>query len=65
MDWVDLNNGIVVGTAGYTAKTTDGGLTWTERNTGTSTITGISMASKDTAFASCDRNVFGASFQTL
>ena len=60
MDWVDLNNGTVVGTAGYTAKTTDGGLTWKERNTGTSTLTGISMASKDTVFTSCDRNIFGA-----
>ncbi|HMQ70630.1 MAG TPA: hypothetical protein PKA90_16735, partial [Ignavibacteria bacterium] len=60
MDWVDLNNGTVVGTAGYTAKTTDGGMTWSERNTGTSTLTGVSMANKDTVFAACDRNVWGA-----
>jgi photosystem II stability/assembly factor-like uncharacterized protein len=63
MDWADLENGTVVGTAGYTAKTKDGGLTWTERNTGTSTLTGVSMASKDTVFAACDRNVWGAVFR--
>ena len=63
MDWVDQNNGTVVGVAGYTAKTTDGGLTWKERNTGSSTLTGVSMASKDTVFAACDRNVWGAIFR--
>ena len=63
MDWTDLNNGTVVGTQGYTAKTSDAGLTWTERNTGSSTITGVSMASKDTVYTSCDRNVYGAIFR--
>ena len=63
MDWTDLNNGTVVGTQGYTAKTSDGGLTWTERNTGTSTIAGVSMASKDTVFAACDRNVWAGLFR--
>ncbi|MEZ4691795.1 MAG: hypothetical protein R3A12_17205 [Ignavibacteria bacterium] len=33
MDWSDLSNGTVVGVQGYTAKTHDGGVTWTERNT--------------------------------
>jgi len=63
MDWSDLNNGTVVGTEGYTAKTSDAGLTWTERNTGSSTITGVSMPSKDTVYASSDRNVYGAIFR--
>ncbi|MBK8554168.1 MAG: hypothetical protein IPL53_25225 [Ignavibacteria bacterium] len=63
MDWVDLNYGTVVGTAGYTAKTSNGGLTWTERNPGSSTLPGVSMPSKDTVFAVCDRNVWGAIFR--
>ncbi len=63
MDWTDINNGVVVGTQGYTAKTTDGGITWTERNPGSSTITGVSMVSKDTVYAVCDRNVNGAIFR--
>ncbi len=63
MDWWDLNNGTIVGTAGYTAKTTDGGITWKERNPGSSTITGVSMQNRDTVFASCDRNVYGAIFR--
>ena len=57
MDWTDLNNGMFVGTQGYTAKTTDGGITWTERNTGTSTLWGVSMPSKDTVYAVCGINV--------
>lgn len=63
MDWADLNNGTVVGTQGYTAKTSNAGLTWTERNTGSSTLTGVSMPNKDTVYASCDRNVYGAIFR--
>jgi len=60
MDWTDVNNGTFVGTQGYTAKTSDGGLTWTERNTGTSTLWGVSMPSKDTVYAVCGINVFDA-----
>lgn len=63
MDWTDLNNGMVVGTQGYTAKTTNGGITWTERNTGSSTLLGVSMASKDTIFAACTINEYGAIFR--
>ena len=63
MDWSDPDNGTVVGTEGYTAKTSDAGLTWTERNTGSSTITGVSMPAKDTVYASSDRNVYGAIFR--
>ena len=63
MDWIDLYNGTVVGVQGYTAKTRDGGLTWTERNTGTSTVPGVSMANKDTVYTVCDRNVWGAIFR--
>lgn len=65
MDWWDLNNGIVTGTDGYTARTTNGGITWTERDPGSSTITGVSMASKDTIYAVCDRNVNGAIFRLV
>lgn len=65
MDWWDMDNGIVTGTDGYTAKTSDGGLTWTERDPGSSTISGVSMASKDTVFATCDRNVYGAVFRLV
>lgn len=62
-DWIDQNNGIAVGVMGYTAKTSDGGATWTERNTGSSTLTGVSMKSKDVVYASSDRNVYGAIFK--
>ncbi len=65
MDWADQVNGTVTGTSGYTAKTKDGGLTWTERNPGSSTITGVSMVGKDTVYASCDRNVSGAIFRLI
>ncbi|MBK8554166.1 MAG: hypothetical protein IPL53_25215 [Ignavibacteria bacterium] len=56
MDWVDQYNGIVGGPAGYTAKTSNGGINWTVRNTGGSTVVGMDMSSKDTAFAVSDRN---------
>ena len=65
MDWTDLNNGTFVGTQGYTAKTSDGGVTWTERNTGTSTLWGVSMASKDTVYASVGINNFDAIFRLI
>ena len=65
MDWWDLNNGMVTGTDGYTARTTDGGLTWTERDPGSSTIPGVSMSSRDTIYATCDRNVYGAIFRLV
>ena len=63
MNWVDFSNGTVVGTQGYTAKTRDGGLTWTERNTGTSSLWKVSMANRDTVYTSCAINVFGAIFR--
>ncbi|MCB0727166.1 MAG: hypothetical protein KDD00_06855 [Ignavibacteriae bacterium] len=63
MDWSDQYNGIVTGTLGYTAKTSDGGVTWNVRNTGSSTIRGAFMTSKDTVFAACDRNVYNALFR--
>ncbi len=56
MDWVDQYNGIIGGSSGYTAKTSNGGLNWTVRNTGGSTVVGVKMTSKDTAFAVSDRN---------
>ncbi len=59
-DWFDQSNGTLVGTSGYTAKTKDGGITWTERNTGTSTLTGVSMSSANTVYTSSDRNIMGA-----
>ena len=65
MDWSDMNNGTFVGTQGYTAKTSDGGITWTERNPGSSTLTGVSMVTKDTVFTVCDRNVQSAIFRLI
>jgi len=65
MDWSDMNNGTFVGTQGYTAKTSDGGITWKERNPGSSTITGVSMVGADTVFAVCDRNVQSAIFRLI
>jgi photosystem II stability/assembly factor-like uncharacterized protein len=65
MDWSDENNGTVVGVDGFTAKTNDGGDTWTLRNTGTSTIKGVSMISKDTVYASCNLNDYGALFRLV
>ncbi len=63
MNWIDFSDGTVVGTQGYTAKTRDGGLTWTERNTGTSSLWKVSMANKDTVYTSCAINVYGAIFR--
>lgn len=63
MDWTDLDNGTVAGLQGYTAKTTDGGLTWKERNTGTSTLRDLSMAGKDVVYTVCFINNFGAIFR--
>ncbi|MCB0727164.1 MAG: hypothetical protein KDD00_06845, partial [Ignavibacteriae bacterium] len=63
MDWSDLSNGTVVGVQGYTAKTHDGGVTWTERNTGTSSLWKVSMTNKDTVYTSCAINVYGAIFR--
>ena len=63
MNWIDFSNGTVVGTQGYTAKTRDGGLTWTERNTGTSSLWKVSMANRDTVYTSCAINVYGAIFK--
>ena len=60
MDWSDLNNGTVVGIEGYTAKTSNAGLNWTERNTGTSSIDGVSMPNKDTVFSAAGLNDNGA-----
>ena len=62
-DWFDQNNGTAVGVMGYTAKTSDGGITWEERNTGSSTLTGVSMSSANLVYASSDRNVSGAIFR--
>lgn len=56
MDWADQYNGIVTGTSGYTVKTTNGGLNWTLRNTGGSTVVSAQMTSKDTVFSCSDRN---------
>ncbi len=65
MDWTNMNNGTFVGTQGYSAKTSDGGITWKERNTGSSTLWGVSMPSNDTVYAVCGINVFDAIFRLI
>lgn len=54
--WLNLNNGIVAGTNGYFAKTSDGGQSWIESNPGGSTIVAAAIPEKNTMFAVSDRN---------
>ncbi len=46
-DWVDMNNGVIVGTLGLILKTSDGGTTWTVMNTGGWTVYDVQMISAD------------------
>lgn len=46
--WLNLKHGIVSGTGGYCAKTTDGGLNWTASNPGGFTTVGLSLPHKNT-----------------
>ncbi|MBS1517316.1 MAG: hypothetical protein JSS91_04445 [Bacteroidetes bacterium] len=54
--WLNLKHGIVMGTSGYSAKTTDGGLTWAVSNPGFSTTVDGALSNKNTWFTVCDRN---------
>ncbi|HMQ69432.1 MAG TPA: YCF48-related protein [Ignavibacteria bacterium] len=56
MDWLDEYNGLVGGTSGFLAKTSDGGATWDWTNSGGSTIRNVCMRNKDSVFAVSDIN---------
>jgi photosystem II stability/assembly factor-like uncharacterized protein len=54
--WLNLNHGVVCGASGYMAKTTNGGLSWTESNPGFSTTVDVSFPNKNAWFTVSDRN---------
>ena len=56
MDWQDELNGLVGGTSGFLAKTSDGGATWNWTNSGGSTIRNVCMRNRDSVFAVSDIN---------
>ncbi|MEO8664013.1 MAG: YCF48-related protein [Ignavibacteria bacterium] len=56
--WLNLKYGIVSGTNGYSAKTTNGGLSWTSSNPGGSTTVGLSLPDKNTWYTIGDRNTY-------
>jgi photosystem II stability/assembly factor-like uncharacterized protein len=49
-DWVDANNGVVVGSTGVTCKTTNGGTSWILQNTSASTLYAVDMKTADTMY---------------
>lgn len=55
-EWITSNHGVVSGTNGYMAKTTDGGLTWTGSNPGISTVVDVAMSDKTVWLGISDRN---------
>lgn len=55
-DWLNPNDGVVTGTNGYCAITTNGGLTWTQSNPGFSTTVDVALPRKDVWFTVSDRN---------
>lgn len=54
--WINLKHGIVSGTNGYMAKTTNGGLNWTASNPGGSTTVDCAIPNKNAWYAVSDRN---------
>lgn len=54
--WLNVNHGIVSGTNGYMAKTTNGGMNWTGSNPGISTTVDISFPNKNVWYGLSDRN---------
>ncbi|MCB0727710.1 MAG: hypothetical protein KDD00_09615 [Ignavibacteriae bacterium] len=56
MDWLDEDNGLLGGTSGFLAKTSDGGATWDWTNSGGSTIRNVCMRNRDSVFAVSDIN---------
>ncbi len=54
--WLNLYHGVLCGAAGHMAKTTNGGLTWTETNPGFSTTVDVSFPTKNAWYTVSDRN---------
>lgn len=54
--WLNLKHGVISGTNGYMAKTTNGGLNWSESNPGFSTTVDVAFPEKNTWFTVSDRN---------
>ncbi len=55
-NWLNLKHGVVCGTNGYMAKTSNGGLNWSESNTGGSTTVGLGLPNKNEWYTISDRN---------
>lgn len=56
MNWLDELNGLIGGTSGFLAKTTNGGINWSWTNSGGSTIREVCMRNRDSVFAVSDIN---------
>lgn len=54
--WINLKHGIVSGTNGYMAKTTNGGITWSASNPGGSTTVDCALPTKNLWLTVSDRN---------
>lgn len=56
LKFINLKHGVMVGTNGYTARTSNGGVNWTATNPGVSTLVDLSLPDKNTLYSVCDRN---------
>ncbi len=55
-DWLNPNDGVVSGTNGFCAITTNGGLSWAQTNPGFSTTVDVVLPTKNAWFTVSDRN---------
>lgn len=55
-DWLNPYDGVVSGTNGFCAITTNGGLSWTQTNPGFSTTVDVEMPAKNVWYSVSDRN---------
>jgi photosystem II stability/assembly factor-like uncharacterized protein len=56
--WLNPKDGVVSGTNGFTAITTNGGTSWTQSNPGFSTTVDLAFPNKNVWFTISDRNSF-------
>ncbi|HMS66050.1 MAG TPA: YCF48-related protein [Ignavibacteria bacterium] len=54
--WINLKHGVACGTGGLTAKTTNGGLSWSQTNPGGSTTVDLAFPNKNEWYTISDRN---------
>ncbi len=57
-EWLNPKDGVVSGTNGFTAITTNGGASWTQSNPGFSTTVDLAFPNKTVWFTISDRNSF-------